>query len=218
MQRLKVITQLHQHGLVSYEAFAGKLHDLAAAKGFTLLAPPHDSAKPGSESADAPAESPASVEETHSDEKTGLLAGDELAEGDGTETAPAPAVSAPAILAPLRDSLHQLSNSLQAPPLANSSASSVTTTSASTSLSTSLSTLSTFITTQNSASSSMAYRPYIGYNSTGTPAIGQGLSQDQLELKEIITGLKAEIRTVKGALLNRRNFATLPARGEAVAA
>ena len=64
----------------------------------------------------------------------------------------------------------------------------------------------------------MAYKPYIGYSPNGTAVVGQGLSQDQVELKEAVTTFKATIRTVKGALLNRRNFAALPPRGEGIVA
>lgn len=212
------MTQLHHHGLVSYKTFAHKLDQLAQSKGFTLLSsPPQPQQTEDHITSARSSPTPYTVPDSPTETDNFIDKLDPVGSAESVVPAAAP-TRAPAILAPLRDSLHQLSNQLQSPPLANLSARSASTNPSSASLSTALSTLSSFISTQNSVASSMAYRPYIGYTSTGTPTVGQGLSQGQLELKEVVTSLKAEIRTVKGALLNRRNFAALPGREEGVAA
>lgn len=217
VQRLKLITQLHEHGLVKYDAFADKVVKLAAAKGFRLISPPHDNSPLATAAAEQDS-NPAYTVPGSAGEGDALLEKEESTPPDESSETDASSTPAPAILAPLRDSLHQLTNAIQSPPFANQITTAPSAKSSSVSLAASLSALSSLITTQNSVASSMAYRPYIGYNASGTPTVGQGLSQDQLELKEVVTGLKAEIRTVKGALLNRRNFAALPPRAEAVGA
>ncbi|KAM0791217.1 hypothetical protein ACM66B_005698 [Microbotryomycetes sp. NB124-2] len=64
---------------------------------------------------------------------------------------------------------------------------------------TALNKLTTYIETETYAAVTSSYRPY------GAPS---NVSSERKVLVEAVSAIKAEIRSVKGALLNRRNFAT----------
>lgn len=224
-----MITKLHQHGLVTYDSFLAAAHRLIESKGFALIVPApkydHEHASDGADShegAHLPATANAEVEDVHEqdDASDKTLVTTDGADNDEAANEPPSAPPAPAILAPLRDSLRSLSAALSTRSTTTLPADAFPTfaqtlekpTPALKPLNVSLAALTDLIEAQSRASNSMAYRPYAAYSSTtsaGSGGTSSPLASGKMtELREVVSGLKAEIRSVKGVLLNRRNFAS----------
>lgn len=121
------------------------------------------------------------------------------------DEAPAPAHPAPLVFIPLIDSIKALTAVIPPPPpavpllqSANTSPTSVL------ALSASLTVLTDYIESETFASASSAYRTYgATFGNAPNPS---SVGQEQRNLFEVVANFKSEIRAVKGALLNRRNF------------
>ncbi|POY75146.1 hypothetical protein BMF94_1777 [Rhodotorula taiwanensis] len=147
-------------------------------------------------------------EEKREDEKQPLLEFGATTEGGAEDTSPSPLPPPPRILEPVKTSLSSLRSSLvSASPSANP------TTLANPSnlvqpqgmLMRSLVTLNEYLESESYAASTFhTYRPYGAYGaSAGSSATASG---ERKALQEVTHSFKAEIRSIKGALLNRRNF------------
>ncbi|KAL8280007.1 hypothetical protein RQP46_007588 [Phenoliferia psychrophenolica] len=181
-------TQLHLSHLTSYDRLLEAVRGLGKGPGYQLIAPRPTIIEP-----------PVVVEPPPSPSKEAAPA--PASEEDVTTPSPPP----PAILLPLSTSLRTLSTALTPAPIHT-----VETTTASSptiplkpsaALESSLAALSDYLAAETLASMSAAYR-------TQVPTT-DGAGRDQKKLAEAVASLKSEIRQVKGALLNRRNFAAL---------
>ncbi|KAI5476340.1 hypothetical protein MNV49_007853 [Pseudohyphozyma bogoriensis] len=195
---LEARTKLHQAQVDAYGGFLTKLRALRDGKGFSLIRgpDPEEQVHDGPEKKkDHSAQDKATRPATPSSGATSSA--DDIADGEPSPRLP----PAPPILTPLTTSLQTLSTTLNShastKPLFFDPTSSPPATE---SLSTSLTKLTDYISSESFASYSNAYRTNMGIP-------GGGNVRD-----EAVKNLKSEIRAVKGALLNRRNFAQLAPR------
>ncbi|BGP24912.1 peroxisomal membrane anchor protein [Rhodotorula toruloides] len=147
------------------------------------------------------------------EEKQSLLAADK-AEGeveDGAEQSTASLPPLPQLLEPVKSSLSNLRTDIKSASPSALSASSAHSSSNPSNLVQPQGTLMRSLVTFNeyldsetySASTFHTYRAYGAYGSTGTSTA----TGERKALQEVTHSFKAEIRSLKGALLNRRNFA-----------
>ncbi|GAA5887078.1 hypothetical protein JCM16303_007126 [Sporobolomyces ruberrimus] len=136
-----------------------------------------------------------------------------LQEGNEGETEPSPSLPPPPqLLVPLQDSLKSLHSSLSL------SSTSIASKSASTNpsnlvqpqgqLMRSFVTFNEYLESELQSVTSTISNPYRTYGSSTVSASSSGVGGGERKaLQEATQGFKAEIRSIKGALLNRRNFA-----------
>ncbi|KAM0752548.1 hypothetical protein T439DRAFT_378376 [Meredithblackwellia eburnea MCA 4105] len=195
---LKAKTDLHLSHLVSYEKLLGKIRSLVEGPGYSLIAPRlpvgGDGEALGGGGATAGEKKVKFAEGTKegSVEEVGT-------EGEEEEKPSAP--PPPQIFVPLTNSLQSLSSAINS----DNNITSLDTDSTRDNLKTSITSLNDWLSAETIASMSSAYRTQI-------PSQGGANGREQRAFFEAVAGLKAEIRQVKGALLNRRNFAALVPR------
>ncbi|TNY24665.1 Peroxin Pex14/17-penicillium chrysogenum [Rhodotorula diobovata] len=161
---------------------------------------------------------PSDTQEKQEGEKQPLLEKDEAAAGPEADPAQAPEPTlppTPQVLAPLRSSLSTLNTELKAASAPSASSSSSPHAGGLTNpsnlvqpqgmLMRSLVTLNEYLESETYAASTFhTYRPYGAYGaSSGGPTTATG---ERKALQEVTHNFKADIRSLKGALLNRRNF------------
>ncbi|ORY81746.1 hypothetical protein BCR35DRAFT_303879 [Leucosporidium creatinivorum] len=225
---LQARTRLHNANLSMYDGLLSSLRLLKNAPGFQRIKSPAfeeaAAAEGGGKEEEAVVEQSEAVQEKEAvpekqskAEEAGVPAEQEGAELDDEATPPLPPPAT--VLLPIQTSLSSLASAL--PPSGTSTTLPARIAHApyptlsdarspSEGLLGALSSLNSYLETETYAVVTSAYRSYGAQAATGG-------SKDRTPLLDAVSNLKAEIRSVKGALLNRRNFAALAPRGEIAA-